>query len=307
MNKLFLILLLNIILLSKDLITPIPLEHNADKQKAMLGNKLFFDVRLSKDNSISCASCHILDEGGDDNLPVSFGIEGKQGDRNSPTVLNSRFNHVQFWDGRAKDLEDQAAGPIHNPVEMDSNFNEVIAKLKKDKVYVTLFNAIYEDGLTAKNITNAIAEYENTLITPNGRFDQYLRGDKKALSKVEQEGYQLFKEYGCISCHNGVNIGGNLMQKLGVIENFNSPDKGKYNVTKKEEDKYYFKVPSLRNIHLTSPYFHDGLTLTLKDAIAKMSYYQIGYTLSEEEIDNIANFLETLDGEQKFSKKFSNE
>jgi len=307
MNKMFLLLLLNSILISKELITPIPPNENINSKKAMLGNKLFFEVQLSQDNTISCASCHILNEGGDDNLPVSFGINGKKGDRNSPTVLNSKFNHVQFWDGRAIDLEDQAAGPIHNPVEMNSNFEEVIKKLKKDKVYITLFNAIYKDGITSKNITNAIAEYENTLITPNGKFDQFLRGDKEALSDCEKQGYQLFKDYGCVSCHNGVNIGGNLMQKLGIIENFNSPDKGKYNVTKKEEDKYYFKVPSLRNIHLTSPYFHDGLTPTLKDAVAKMSYYQIGYTLTEKEIDLIIKFLRTLGGEQNFKKELDHE
>ena len=307
MNKMFLLLLLNSILISKELITPIPPNENINSKKAMLGNKLFFEVQLSQDNTISCASCHILNEGGDDNLPVSFGINGKKGDRNSPTVLNSKFNHVQFWDGRAIDLEDQAAGPIHNPVEMNSNFDEVIKKLTKDKVYITLFNAIYKDGITSKNITNAIAEYENTLITPNGKFDQFLRGDKEALSDCEKQGYQLFKDYGCVSCHNGVNIGGNLMQKLGIIENFNSPDKGKYNVTKKEEDKYYFKVPSLRNIHLTSPYFHDGLTPTLKDAVAKMSYYQIGYTLTEKEIDLIIKFLRTLGGEQNFKKELDHE
>ena len=307
MNKFLLIHFIAIILFSKELITPIPLKNEVNQKKAMLGNKLFFEVRLSKNNTISCASCHILEEGGDDNLEVSFGIDGKTGDRNAPTVLNAKFNHTQFWDGRAMTLEDQASGPIHNPVEMNSNFKEIISKLNQDQDYVILFNKIYKDGITGKNITNAIAEYESTLITPNGRFDKFLRGDKEALSKDEKKGYKLFKEYGCISCHNGVNIGGNLMQKIGVIEDFQSADKGRYNLTKNEEDKYYFKVPSLRNISLTSPYFHDGLTPTLKDAVAKMSYYQIGYTLSEQEIDYIVQFLHTLTGEQNFQKEFSHE
>lgn len=294
-------------LIAKELITPIPLENNYDVKKATLGKQLFFDVRLSKDNTISCASCHILDQGGDDNTKVSTGINGKTGNRNAPTVLNSKFNHAQFWDGRAKNLEEQAKGPIHNPIEMNSNFDEVISKLKKDTKYIHLFKAIYEDGITGKNIANAIAEFENTLLTPNSKFDQYLRGDKNALSEDEQKGYTLFKEYGCISCHNGVNIGGNLMQKLGVIEQFQTQDLGRYEVTKKPEDKYYFKVPTLRNITLTSPYFHDGLTPTLKDAVTKMSYYQVGYNLSEQEIDYIVKFLSTLTGEQTFQKELHNE
>ena len=307
MYKLCFILLINTLLLSKELITPIPLENSFDMKKAVLGKKLFSDTRLSKDDTISCATCHILDEGGDDNLAVSFGIDGQTGTRNAPTVLNSKFNLAQFWDGRAKNLEDQAAGPIHNPIEMNSNFDEVIKKLKKDKKYVLLFETIYEDGITGKNITNAIAEYENTLLTPNSKFDKYLRGDKKALSQDELKGYTLFKEYGCISCHNGVNIGGNLMQKLGVIEQYKTKDLGKYEVTKKIEDMYYFKVPSLRNINLTPPYFHDGLTPTLKDAVTKMSYYQVGYNLSEQEIDYIVQFLHTLTGDQNFHKVLEDE
>lgn len=307
MYKLCFMLLINTLLLSKELITPIPLENSFDMKKAVLGKKLFSDTRLSKDDTISCATCHILDEGGDDNLAVSFGIDGQTGTRNAPTVLNSKFNLAQFWDGRAKNLEEQAAGPIHNPIEMNSNFDEVIKKLKKDKKYVLLFEAIYEDGITGKNITNAIAEYENTLLTPNSKFDKYLRGDKKALSQDELKGYTLFKEYGCISCHNGVNIGGNLMQKLGVIEQYKTKDLGKYEVTKKIEDMYYFKVPSLRNINLTPPYFHDGLTPTLKDAVTKMSYYQVGYNLSEQEIDYIVQFLHTLTGDQNFHKVLEDE
>jgi cytochrome c peroxidase len=300
MTKLILLTLYCTFLFSKELITPIPTTVEHHKEKASLGKKLFFDTRLSKDNTISCASCHILDQGGDDNLPVSLGVEGKKGTRNSPTVLNSKFNIIQFWDGRASTLEEQAHGPIHNPIEMNSNFDEIIEKLKKDTHYPKLFNTIYTDGITGDNITNAIAEFENTLITPNSKFDKYLKGDKNILDAQERNGFKLFKEYGCISCHNGVNIGGNLMQKLGVIEDFDTNDYGLYNVTKKEEDKYYFKVPTLRNIELTSPYFHDGLTPTLKESVRKMSYYQVGYKLQEKDIEDIVKFLHTLTGEQNF-------
>jgi len=298
MSKIIFTLFISTFLLSKELITPIPLTINYDENKAKLGEKLFNDNRLSKDNTISCATCHILEEGGDDNLQVSFGIDGQKGTRNSPTVLNARFNANQFWDGRASGLEDQAKGPIHNPLEMNSNFTEVISKLKKDTFYVKEFKKIYKDGLTGDNIVNAIAEFENSLTTPNSRFDQYLRGDNQVLTNDEKEGYKLFKEYGCISCHNGINVGGNLMQRIGVLEDFNTTDLGLYNITKDKEDKFYFKVPSLRNIELTAPYFHDGLTSSLKDAVNKMSYYQVGYTLKEEETDKIILFLKTLTGEQ---------
>jgi len=303
MNKIVLFTFIAVALLSKELITPIPLNIKTNEQKALLGKKLFNDVRLSKNNTISCASCHILEEGGDDNLAVSIGINGEKGTRNAPTVLNSRFNSNQFWDGRAQTLEEQASGPIHNPVEMGSNFKEIISKLKKDSIYLREFNAIYKDGITAKNIVNSIAEFENTLITPNSKFDHFLRGNTDILTHNEKDGYKLFKEYGCISCHNGVNIGGNLMQKLGIMEEFNTKDFGKFNVTNNIEDKFYFKVPSLRNIQHTSPYFHDGVTDTLKDAVNKMSYYQVGYTLKEEETDKIILFLKTLTGEKIFLKE----
>jgi cytochrome c peroxidase len=256
--------------LASDLITPIPQKIDYDSYKANLGKKLFFDTRLSKNDTISCASCHILEDGGDDNLPVSFGIDGKTGVRNSPTVFNAVYNYSQFWDGHAKSLAEQVQGPIHNPVEMGTSFQEIIPKLNQDKEYKTQFAKIYKDGITPQNIADAIAEFEKALTTPNSRFDKYLRGDKKALSKEEIEGYKLFKEYGCISCHNGVNMGGNLLQKIGVVKEFIHEDFGLYNITKKEEDRYYFKVPSLRNVALTAPYFHDGRIPTLEKAVEKI-------------------------------------
>lgn len=285
-------------LFSKELIKPIPLNDSYDYNKAILGKKLFFDTRLSHDNTISCANCHLLDDGGDDNLPVSFGIDGKKGTRNSPTVLNARYNEVQFWDGGAENLADQVKGPINDHVEMGSNFKEVIGKLEKDKYYKKRFLFLYKEGITPFSITDAIAEFEKTLITPNSRFDKYLRGDKKALTKDELDGYNTFKDYGCISCHNGINIGGNLIQKFGVIQNVKIKDLGRYNVTKNEKDKFYFKVPSLRNVELTAPYFHNGSVKTLKEAVNFMIKYQIGFPLSQKEVKNIIKFLKTLTGEK---------
>lgn len=295
----FIFSLLSSFLYANELITPIPLDVQYDKKKANLGKKLYHDTRLSIDDTISCASCHILSEGGDDNLSVAVGVEGQTGTRNSPTVLNSRYNFVQFWDGRAKDLQEQAEGPVLNPIEMNSNFKQVIAKLSQDIEYKTLFDEIYEDGITMLNITDAIAEFEKALVTPNSRFDQYLRGNENILSDEEKQGYELFKSYGCISCHNGINIGGNLFQKIGIVKNFTSPphEFGRFNVTKKEKDKLVFKVPSLRNIELTAPYFHDGSIHTLDDAVLKMIDHQVGVVLQANDVDKIVAFLKTLTGE----------
>ncbi|MCK5293426.1 MAG: c-type cytochrome [Arcobacteraceae bacterium] len=297
LKKIILFYLTFTVLIAQELITPIPYTPDYNHKKALLGKKLFFDVKLSRNNTIACANCHFLEDGGDDNLPVSFGIDGKKGTRNSPTVLNARYNSSQFWDGSGKDLQDQAKGPIHNPVEMGSNFKEVIFKLKKDKNYPKEFLSLYKDGITALNMTDAISEFEKTLTTPNAPFDKFLRGDKKALNKNELLGYKLFKEYGCISCHNGINIGGNLMQKIGIMENFETSDLGRFNITKNEKDKFYFKVPTLRNIDLTAPYFHDGETKTLKNAVEQMIVYQVGYLLEDEEVENIVRFLKTLTGD----------
>ena len=297
LKKIILFILTFTIVIAQELITPIPYISDYNYKKALLGKKLFFDVRLSRNNTISCASCHLIEDGGDDNNKVSLGIDGKIGTRNSPTVLNARYNSTQFWDGRANNLQDQVKGPIHNPVEMGSNFKEVISKLKKDKDYPKEFLRLYKDGIIPLNITDAISEFEKTLTTPNAPFDKFLRGDKKALDKNELQGYKLFKEYGCISCHNGINIGGNLIQKIGVMENFNTLDFGKFNITKDEKDRFYFKVPSLRNIELTAPYFHNGETKTLKSAVEQMIIYQIGYPLEDEEVENIIKFLKTLNGD----------
>ena len=284
------------LLFASEPIEPLPQYVKVDARKAALGKKLFFDTMLSRDNTISCATCHNLKEGGDDNLRFSFGINGQEGNINAPTVYNAVFNFRQFWDGRAADLQDQAAGPVENPVEMGFTFKELIKRLQKSS-YKKEFDTIYKDGITKENITDAIAEYEKTLITPNAPFDRYLRGDKKAITQEQKEGYELFKAKGCISCHHGINIGGNLYNKFGIFEDSNSSNLGKYNLTHKERDKHYFKVPSLRNIAKTAPYFHDGRTSDLDRAVYIMAKYQLGRKITPQEVAKIVAFLHSLNGE----------
>ncbi|WP_072681626.1 cytochrome-c peroxidase [Arcobacter sp. LA11] len=277
-------------------ITPIPEEIDYNLKKAQLGKKLFNDKRLSINNTISCASCHNIKNGGDDNLVLPFGVNKAIGKVNAPTVLNSVFNFRQFWDGRAKNLEEQAIGPIENPIEMGHTFPDLIKKLNKT-VYKEEFLRIYDDGITKRNIVNAIAEFEKTLITPNSRFDQFLKGDLKAITKYEKEGYELFKDKGCITCHHGVNVGGNLYNKFGIIFDARSKNLGRYNLTKNEEDKYFFKVPTLRNIEYTAPYFHDGRYYELSQTVKEMALVQLGRPMKKDEIDKIVAFLKTLTGE----------
>jgi cytochrome c peroxidase len=285
-------------------IRPIPLEVKLDAKKVALGDKLFHDKRLSANNSIACASCHGLDRGGVDGQAVSTGINGAKGPINAPTVFNSGFSFRQFWDGRADSLEAQAAGPVHNPKEMGSNWAEVIAKLGRDDALVAAFKESYADGLQAKNIQDAIATFERSLTTPNSRFDKYLRGDQKALSADELQGYRLFKQYGCIACHQGINVGGNMFQQFGVMGDYfkqrgnpTDADLGRFNVTKNPADKHFFKVPSLRNIALTAPYFHDGSARTLNDAVDVMFKFQLGRSAPAQDKELIIKFLRTLTGE----------
>lgn len=286
-------LLLFIIILSAEPISPIPLTIETDKKKVALGEKLFFDTQLSINNTISCASCHDLQNGGDDGLKFSFGIKGQEGDINSPTVLNAVYNFRQFWNGSAKNLAHQAMGPIENPIEMGNTFKQLIKKLNKTP-YKKEFNHIYEDGITKENIADAIAEFEKTLITPDAPFDRYLRGDITAITQNQKDGYELFKSKGCIACHNGVNIGGNLYNKFGIMKNVESKRLGRYEVTKVEADKYYFKVPSLRNLELTAPYLHDGRYTDLKEVVKFMARYQLGRIVTQEEVDKIVDFLHSL-------------
>lgn len=266
-----------------------------------LGKKLYFDPRLSKSGFISCNSCHNLSMGGTDNLKTSIGHNWQQGPINSPTVLNSSLNVAQFWDGRALTLQEQAGGPIANPGEMGSTHALAVEVLRSIPEYQKEFGEVFgETKITIEEVTKAIAAFEETLVTPNSRFDQWLKGDKKALTTVELEGYELFKDSGCTACHNGSAVGGNTFQKMGVVEPYktSNPAEGRIAVTKEEADRFNFKVPTLRNVALTYPYFHDGEAATLSDAVDVMGRIQLGKKFSPDENGKIVAFLKTLTGDQ---------
>jgi len=294
--RLFVCFLLLVVVLNAEPITPLPQTVTVNEEKANLGKKLFFDTILSVDNTISCSSCHDLQNGGDDGLQFSFGIKGLQGDINSPTVYNAAYNFRQFWNGRAKDLAHQVWGPVENPVEMGNTFRKLIKTLNETS-YKKEFDNIYSSGVTRDTIADAIAEYEKTLITPNAPFDKYLRGDKSAITQKQKDGYELFKTKGCIACHHGINVGGNLYNKFGVMQDVESKRLGRYEVTNNEADKYYFKVPSLRNIEKTAPYLHDGRYDNLEDVVKFMARYQLGRVVTQEEVEKIVSFLNSLSGE----------
>jgi len=291
------------VIAEREPIKPLPLTVNADPRKVALGEKLFHEKMLSQNNTVSCASCHNLKKGGVDGRPRSVGMTGDIVDFNSPTVFNSGFNFKQFWDGRANTLEEQVEGPVTAAAEMGSNWNEVLRKLRASPEYVKAFNAVYTGGVQRDNVKDAIATFERSLITPNARFDRYLRGDRTAISDVEKRGYSKFKSLGCVSCHQGVNVGGNMFETFGAtVEYFvgsttNKADLGRFNVTGREADKYVFKVPGLRNVALTAPYFHDGSAETLEEAVQAMGRYQLGRPLSQEDVDDLVSFLKTLTGE----------
>lgn len=289
------ILFLTTLFASSQAIYPLPLKVEYDKNKALLGKKLYFDPILSKDDTISCAHCHNLDLAGVDNLTHSFGINAQEGDINTPTVLNSFFNFRQMWDGRAKTLAQQAVFPITNPKEMGSDFNDLVKKLNAHPQYKKAFEKIYDKGITKETITDALEEFQKTLITPSA-FDRYLKGEENAISEDQKKGYKLFKTKGCISCHNGVNIGGASYARLGIVNPHETEHVGLYKQTKDEMDKFFFKVPSLRNVELTYPYFHDGNIQTLKEAINVIAKVQLGLNLKEEEIRLIEEFLKSLTG-----------
>ena len=287
-------------------IRPIPEASHIEPDRAALGRVLFHDPRLSHDDTISCASCHDLATGGDDGRRVSTGIEGRKGVINSPTVFNAGLNFKQFWDGRADTLEDQIDGPIQSPIEMGSLWPDVIATLYQDDYYPDAFEALYADGITRETVKHALAEFMRSLNTPNSRFDQWLQGDENALSDEEKEGYTLFKDYGCISCHQGANVGGNMFQVFGVINdffgrrgNFTEADLGRFNVTGHPEDRHSFKVPSLRMAAYTAPYLHDGSAATLRDAVDAMFEFQLGRQAPDRDKDLIVAFIRTLAGESE--------
>jgi cytochrome c peroxidase len=293
---------------------PLKQVQGLDSEKIQLGDILYHDTRLSGDLTISCASCHDLMKGGTDQAQYSTGIDGQLGGINSPTVFNSVYNIRQFWDGRAADLEEQAHGPVHNPMEMGSNWDQVLERLRADSDLVARFKKVFairnSIQITGDMVANSIAEFEKSLVTTGDRFDQYLAGDKLALTEQEIHGYKLFRKNKCIACHNGPALGGASFEKMGVVNNYfkdreagkngltklalSEADDGLYNFSKNENDRYKFKVPVLRNIEKTFPYFHDGNVATLEEAVKHMAYYQAGRKLSPSDTDDIVAFLKTL-------------
>jgi cytochrome c peroxidase len=290
-------------------IAPIPLDQAMDPRKVALGEALFQDTRLSKDNQNACSSCHALDQGGGDGLALSRGLGDVPGKRNSPSIFNSALNFRLMWDGRFSTPEEQIEAAIHDSSVMGTSWPEIMAKLAPDQPLQKTLASIYPEGMQPETITDAIATYERSLTTPNARFDKFLRGDATAISADEREGYRLFKTYGCASCHQGVNVGGNMLQVFGVLgtpgDYFRSlgtttqPDFGLYNITKTEADRYVFRVPSLRNVALTAPYFNDGSAATLTDAVDAMAKYQLGRKMPAQDNALIVDFLRTLTGEYR--------
>lgn len=285
-------------------IQPIPSNLNLNPQKVALGQRLFKEPLLSRDGKLACVSCHSLTPGGTDRQTHWRSVNGKAIELNTLTVFNSKFNYKLSWYGEFDSLEGQLDEAISNPNGMGMNWERAIANLKNSPEYVKAFGDLYPQGITTDTVKNALATFERSLYTPNARFDRFLLGDDTAITEEEKAGYQIFKNYGCASCHQGVNVGGNLLQKFGILGNYfadrnltTQADLGRYNLTDKEEDRYVFRVPSLRNASLGGPYFHDGSASTLNTAIAVMAKYQLGRQLSAEQIDLIIKFLQTLNGE----------
>ncbi len=285
-------------------IQAIPFDSGQPADKVLLGKLLFNEPKLSHDNIFSCASCHQVEQGGDDGLDRSVTNKGKRNIINTPTVFNIRYNFRQTWRGLFKTLEAQAEGDILNPNHGNSSWPEVLDKLNASDEYKKQFKQIYQDGISRENILDAIATYERSLITPNSRFDQYIRGNVNAITEEEKLGYKYFKDYGCVACHQGINIGGNMFQKFGLFDdyfkwrgNIEKGDYGRFNATGKEEHRYVFRVPSLRNIAVTSPYLHDGSVKELNKVVMIMAKYQLGTEIPKTKVDAIVAFLKTLTGE----------
>jgi cytochrome c peroxidase len=282
-------------------ISPIQPVKEINLAMVELGKKLYFDPRLSKSGFISCNSCHNLSMGGTDNLKTSIGDHWNQGPINAPTVLNSSMNVAQFWDGRAADLKEQAGGPIANPGEMAFSHMLALEVLESIPAYVREFTQVFgPDCINIDQVTEAIAEFEKTLVTPNGRFDLWLLGDANAITAEELAGYQLFKNSGCVACHMGPAVGGSSFQKMGLVAPYETKNtaQGLAGVTGKDADRFKFKVPTLRNVELTYPYFHDGEAATLGQAVEVMGRLQLGKKFEQADIDQIVAFLKTLTGEQ---------
>ena len=281
-------------------IRPLRPPTGLDRDKVALGARLFHDPLLSADQTVSCATCHPLAHGGADGLPVSLGVGGAKGTANSPTVYNTNLNVAQFWDGRAATLEEQVNGPLTHPAEMATSWPALLARLEQSP-YVAEFRKVYGADPDEIRVRDALAQFERSLVTLDAPFDRWLAGDDNALSAEQKHGYALFKSYGCASCHQGANVGGNMFQRFGFYGNWFADrgrtaqgDLGRYAVTGKAADKYVFKVPSLRLVTLTAPYFHDGSVADLSEAIRIMARYQLGRDIPEGDIAPMVAFLGSL-------------
>jgi len=285
---------------------PLPTEapsptNELTEAKINLGRQLYYETRISKGGKMSCNSCHVLDKYGNDNLPFSPGHEGKLGGRSSPSVYNAALHIAQFWDGRAPSVEEQAKGPVLNPVEMGAPSEAfVIQVLKSMPGYVEGFKAAFPgetDPVNYNNFGKAVGAFERKLLTPS-KWDAFLKGNKEALSAEEKKGFATFAKTGCVTCHNGVAVGGMMYQKLGLVKAWpDLKDNGRADITKSDGEKFFFKVPSLRNITETAPYLHDGSVKTLDEMVKRMAEYQLGKMLSEEEVASIITFLKALKGD----------
>jgi cytochrome c peroxidase len=281
-------------------IVPVP-SVAVDPNRVALGERLFHDVRLSREDRRACATCHPLERGGMDGRPRPISADGALQLRNTPTIFNVGLSAFLNWDGIATSLEAHAEMVLLNPSLMNTTWPELLAKLRSDDYYVGRFKALYQDGLTPRSVLDALATFERSLHTPNSPFDRHLRGEPDALTAGERRGYQLFKSYGCITCHQGMNIGGNIFQRFGIFGGALDPDadQGRYQLTRIPRDRGVFRVPSLRNVAATAPYFHDGRARTLEDAVDTMARVQLGRTLAQDEVGLIARFLHTLTGEYR--------
>lgn len=303
---------------STELIKPVPateelleeLDVEFSAERARLGETLFHDTRLSTDNTLSCAACHDLRYGGVDRASTAMGIRGQVGPANTPTVFNAALSMAQFWDGRAANLVQQAGGPPLAAGEMGSSWDEILGKLRADSVLVEAFQRVYPDAIHSaadirqEHVLESIAHFELTLTTPDSRFDRWLAGQADALTLEQRQGYEVFKVAGCVTCHYGPSAGGRTFQRLGAMRDFftdeqriSHVDFGRYNVTNDERDKHVFKVPSLRNVVHTGPWFHDGSMSTLEDAVRAMGMHQLDLELSDEQVRLIISFLDSLTGE----------
>jgi cytochrome c peroxidase len=286
-------------------ITPVPNSISADADKVRLGEMLFHDVRLSRGDVLACASCHVLAEGGDDNRARSPGWDGELLNFNAPTVFNVALSFRLNWRGNFRTLEEQNEAVLLEPSLMKTTWEELLTKLRADEAYRAAFATVYGSDPAPAHVLDALATFQRSLTTPNARLDRYLRGERDAITSEEERGYQLFQDYGCVACHQGVNVGANLFQRFGIFHDpfsqlpIRTADLGRFTITGHADDRFVFRVPSLRNVAVTAPYFHDGRAQTLEQAVREMARSQLGRVLTEEEVRQIAGFLRTLTGEYR--------